>query len=74
MTITYTLSVLALMYKAHKDRQNRIIPLLALGSCSILLGSLINNMLIFGIMPSLLFCIIIALGIGMFMSINRSVN
>lgn len=71
MTITYTLSVVALIVYTQQTQQQRIVPILSLGSCAILLGSLINNMYVFGAIPYLFFVLILASGVGMYMQVNK---
>jgi amino acid transporter len=74
MTITYSLSVLSLVFISQRSQRQRIVPLFALGSCSILLGSVVNNMLTFGMMPYLFFLSILLLGSLMFWHNNKHIS
>lgn len=66
MMLCYTLSTIALLYQAYKTRNKLFIPLLSIGSCSLLLAGIVRNSILFGWLPIGIFLCILLFGIGMF--------
>lgn len=68
-TVAYTLSILSLLSyqtKKHPQLIKPIIPLLAFGSCMLLLGTSVRNAFIWGAYHIILYGIFMVIGIGMF--------
>lgn len=66
MTLTYTLSTIALFMFLRNAGKKAHIAILALGSCFILFSGIIRNALLYGILPLAVFIAILAAGLCMF--------
>jgi hypothetical protein len=63
MTITYSLSAIALVVlETRRRRPHVIIPLLAVGSCGLLALGFINNLRVYSAWPAALFAVLVLAG------------
>jgi len=73
ITISYTLSTIALLVIAYRAKESILIPLLSLGSCVLLFGGIIRNCLLFGWVPLALFFMILGIGSVVFITVKPKV-